>query len=91
MDHAMKLPATLDFRTAAPLRDALLERRGHPLRLDADEVERIGGQCIQVLVAAQQTWAHDGVAFSLHAPSDEMRRSLGYVGLQSFFTEASAS
>lgn len=90
MSVAYKLPAVLDFRAAAPLRESLLAQRGQPLTLDAADVERIGGQCIQVLIAAQRTWAQDGRTFCIEGISGEMRRALRFVGLQSFFTESVA-
>ena len=58
---------------------------------DAADVERIGGQCIQVLIAAQRTWTQDGRSFCIEGISGEMRRALSFVGLQSFFTESVAS
>ena len=84
------IPTVLDFRAAAPLRDALLALRGKPIVVDGGDVERIGGQCIQVLVSAQRTWAQDGAPFVLAGASEEMRRALSHVGLAAFFTGAAA-
>ena len=57
-----ELPAVLDFRAATPLAEALLALRGTALTIDAARVERIGGQCLQVLLAAQKTWSADDAA-----------------------------
>ena len=38
MSVAYKLPAVLDFRAAAPLRESLVAQRGQPLTLDAADV-----------------------------------------------------
>ena len=42
----------LDLSAAGPLAASLLRRRGSPLALDGSAVERLGGQCLQVLLAA---------------------------------------
>lgn len=57
-----ELPAVMDFRAATPLAEALLALRGSALTLDAARVERIGGQCLQVLLSAQKTWSADEAA-----------------------------
>lgn len=87
----LKLAPALDFRAAGALRDQFLAQRGKPIEIDGADVQRIGGQCIQVLVSAQRTWAQDGVAFELANPSPEMLRALGHVGMDAYFTESSAS
>jgi chemotaxis protein CheX len=87
----IKLAPTLDFRAAGPLRDQFLAQRGKAIEVDGADVQRIGGQCIQVMAAAQRTWLHDGVDFALANPSDEMLRALGHVGMDSYFTELAAS
>lgn len=87
----IKLAAALDFRAAGQLRDQFLAQRGKPIEVDGADVQRIGGQCIQVLVSAQRTWTQDGVDFALANPSPEMLRALGYVGMDSYFTEQAAS
>jgi chemotaxis protein CheX len=65
----MKLPPVLDIGAAAPLRSQLMERRGQPLELDASAVERLGGLCLQVLIAARNLWSLDGVKFAILDPS----------------------
>ena len=65
----MQLPETLDLKAAGPLRGALLEVRGAPLQLDASNVQRLGGLCLQVLLSAEATWATDGHSFAISAAS----------------------
>lgn len=55
----LSLSPVLDLNAAAPLRSLILMYRGQDLELDAGSVERIGGLCLQVLLAARQTWAAD--------------------------------
>jgi chemotaxis protein CheX len=65
------LDPVLDLRAAAPLRDALLERRGGPVIIDASRVEQLGGLCLQVLLAGRHAWANDGASFAIanHSPA----------------------
>lgn len=65
----MRLAQILDLAAATPLWSSLCDARGAPLHLDASEVERIGGLCLQVLLAAQAQWRADGVEFSIVSPS----------------------
>ncbi len=57
------LAETLDMLAATPLAADLLTRRGQDLAIDASAVQRLGAQCLQVLLAARATWAEDGHAF----------------------------
>ena len=46
----------------------------------ASGVRRLGGQCLQVLLSAQATWAADGHAFDVVEPSPEFTESLALMG-----------
>lgn len=59
-----ELPAVLDFKAATPLAECLFALRGASLAIDASRVERIGGQCLQVLLSAKKTWSADNTALS---------------------------
>lgn len=65
----MQLASTLDLAAAAPLCAELRAARGRPIEIDASSVERLGGLCLQVLIAAGRAWRTDGVAFALINPS----------------------
>lgn len=54
------LEPVLDLGAAERLHARLLELRGQPLDIDASQVERLGGLCLQVLVSARETWRADG-------------------------------
>ncbi len=71
MSAALKLPAVLDIRAAEPLRAELLALRGQSVIVDGSAVERLGALCLQVLIAAQQTWASDGHSLMIDAVSDD--------------------
>ena len=70
---SLTLTEALDIRAAAPLLDALRGLRGGPLSLDGARVERLGGQCLQVLMCAHAAWVEDGVAFEIHDPSTALK------------------
>jgi chemotaxis protein CheX len=77
---AIKLAETLDLCAAAPLAGALLSLRGHDVEIDASEVRRLGGQCLQVLLAAGKTWAADGHALTFTNPSAEFVDGMALLG-----------
>ena len=78
--HTITLGDSLDMTAAAPLVRELLARRGHPVALDASQVRRLGGQCLQVLLSAQVTWSADGAAFEIVNPSPEFAEALALMG-----------
>ena len=65
----LPLPCELDMKAAAPLKLALAECRGRDVELDGAAVTRLGGQCLQVILAAVRAWASDGRSFSIVSPS----------------------
>ena len=69
--NSFALAETLDLMAAAPLTAALLQRRGSDLVLDASAVRRLGGQCLQVLLAAHETWQADGHILRIVMPSHD--------------------
>ncbi|WP_309090152.1 STAS domain-containing protein [Phenylobacterium sp.] len=77
---AVRLPPVLDLTAAAPLARQLEELRGRAVALDGSAVQRLGGQCLQVLLSARATWLADGQAFSLTDPSDELTAALLLLG-----------
>jgi chemotaxis protein CheX len=69
----MKLAANLDLAAARPLAAELSSALGRPLSIDASDVERLGGVCLQLLLAASAQWERDGVAFSVAEQSPAFR------------------
>ena len=59
------LPSILDLKAAGPLKVEIQSHAGSALDLDASKVERIGGLCLQVLLAAAEVWRTAGLAFRL--------------------------
>ena len=78
----LKLSPVLDLNEASVLQGKLLELRGTPLAIDASGVERIGVQCVQVLVAAIRGWQKDGIAISVTSASDAFDKTLKLIGIE---------
>lgn len=76
----LALASSLDMTAAAPLAREILAVRGQPLTLDASQVRRLGGQCLQVLMAAEAAWAASGQAFEIAQPSTEFEDSRALLG-----------
>ena len=79
---ALALPETLDLKAAGPLKQAFLNNRGGPIEIHADQVRRLGGLCLQVLLAARKAWADDGKAFSIAAPSEAFLETIRLFGAE---------
>jgi chemotaxis protein CheX len=76
------LPQVLDITAAGPLTSDLLRLRGKDLVVDASGVERMGAQCVQVLLSASATWVHDGMELELADPSPAFIEGLAAMGLE---------
>ncbi len=79
-DEIIVLPETLDLLAAAPLAAALLAKRGQDVGIDGDAVRRLGGQCLQVLLAARASWQADGRFFRILTASAELAQGLAQLG-----------
>jgi chemotaxis protein CheX len=75
------LPAELDIKAAAPLANGLIARRGNSIVIDGSQVERVGAQCLQVLLSAAATWRADGVELDLVEMSSPLSDALATAGL----------
>jgi chemotaxis protein CheX len=77
MSATITLPAILDLRAAAQLKADIQPHAGAALDLDASRVERLGGLCLQVLIAAEAQWRATGHGFRLinagHAIRGDLR------------------
>jgi chemotaxis protein CheX len=70
MSEAIVLAPMLDMNAAEPLKAELLGARGQAVTLDASNVDRLGGLCLQVLLSARKTWAADGVDLTIASRSE---------------------
>ena len=74
------LVETLDLLAATPLATELLGRRGQDVAVDASATQRIGAQCLQVLLSARATWAEDGHSFRISGASAEFAEAAAMLG-----------
>jgi chemotaxis protein CheX len=79
--QTLQLPASLDLSYAAPLAESFLALRGMNLTVDAAGVQRVGAQCVQVILSALSTWRVDEAEFSIVDPSPEFRDALSLLGI----------
>jgi chemotaxis protein CheX len=77
----LDLPEVLDLKAAAPLASAFLERRGAEILVDASRVEKLGGQCLQVLLSAALTWKADETPFGIVDASSNFLDGLAVLGV----------
>jgi len=84
----LQLDAVLDLKAAAPLKAALMEHRGEALEIDASQVQRLGGLCLQLLLAADRSWAEDGQPLSIAPRSQAFDDALGQFGAADRFATA---
>jgi len=80
-EQKLQLPEVLDITCAGPLAESFLAMRGAKLAVDAARVQRVGAQCVQVIMSAVSTWRADEVAFSVIDPSPEFRDALSLLGI----------
>lgn len=78
---SMTLSSELDIKAAIPLASELLALRGRDVAIDASQIERVGAQCLQVLLSAAATWDADGVELTLNSPSVPFTDAIRLAGL----------
>ncbi len=77
----IELAPILDVKAALPLVSELLAHRGAELCVDASHVQRLGGQCLQVLLSAAMTWKADEVPLAIANPSPDFIEGLRRLGV----------
>jgi chemotaxis protein CheX len=75
------LPVILDMQAALPLKTALMARWGAGLTINASLVEKLGAQCLQVLLAARKSWDEAGQDFTIDSMSDSFASALAGLGV----------
>jgi chemotaxis protein CheX len=77
----LELPPSLDSQASSQLLTAILALRGDDLELDASHARRLGGLCLQILLAARACWAADGHRLTLHNVPEELTAGLSLFGI----------
>jgi len=81
MTDTFELPSVLDLVAAPALHETFIGRRGNALNLDAGVVQRLGAQCLQILLAARAAWAADGLELAIENISEEFSAALELMGV----------
>jgi chemotaxis protein CheX len=76
----VRLAQVLDLNAAQPLANELVALCGRDVEVDASGVERLGAQCLQILLSARATWESDGATFALVTPSSEFNATVALLG-----------
>lgn len=79
--ETIELSKVLDLVAAPALLETLLQKKGQSVRINAEQVQRVGAQCLQILLSAKRTWEADGCGFSLDDPSPAFTEAVKLVGL----------
>jgi chemotaxis protein CheX len=85
----LRLSAILDLKAAAPLKADLLAAKGGSIEIDASQVQRLGGLCLQLLLSAQRSWATDGKTLRVIHPSTDFTDGLALFGAASLNADSS--
>ena len=80
-EGGLELPPVLDLVAASTLLEAFLENRGKALAVDGAGVQRLGAQCLQVLLAARAAWAADGQSLAVENFSEDFLAALELLGV----------
>ncbi|MCB1351956.1 MAG: STAS domain-containing protein [Rhodobacteraceae bacterium] len=75
------LESRLTVQHAPALLDSLRMRRGGDLTLDASSVVTISTPCMQVLLAAGESWRRDGRRLQIMDPSSDFLMDLEHLGI----------
>lgn len=78
---SLKLVSVLDLNEASVLHGQLSSMRGNDLSIDASGVDRVGVQCVQVLMAAANAWEEDKKQFVFGKVSDAFRKTMQLIGI----------
>lgn len=79
--QVLELQNVLDMIAASALKDCFLQNEGSPLLINAAPVQRLGAQCLQVLLSAKKTWEDRGVEFVIDSPSTAFIETAKFMGV----------
>ncbi|MBW9090116.1 STAS domain-containing protein [Rhizobium wenxiniae] len=77
----LALSPILDLNEASALHGKLMSMRGKDIVIDASAVERVGVQCVQVLVAGAAAWQADKKSFLVEKASDAFEKTIALIGI----------
>jgi chemotaxis protein CheX len=81
MTETIRMPERLDLSTVGPFADALRQRMGADLSLDATGLNHVGGLGAQVLLSAAASWRATGQNLTLTGLSEDVQTQFAELGL----------
>lgn len=75
------LAEVLDLKAAGALAADMLGARGRDLQLDGSAVQRLGAQCLQVIMSARGAWDKDGAVLQIVNASRDLVEGLELLGV----------
>lgn len=79
--QVLELHNVLDMIAAPALRESFLQSEGNAIVVNAAPVQRLGAQCLQVILAAKKTWEAGDIEFVLDSPSEAFVETAQLMGL----------
>lgn len=77
----VELPKVLSLVEASSLLELFLGKKTSHISVNAENVTRIGSQCMQILLSAKKNWEEDGFDFMLTNPSKEFLKTMSIIGM----------
>lgn len=84
------LPERLDSTSAQELYAQIDAHKDKHVTLNGEHVSKVGGLCLQVLIAAKDEWARNSLTFQIQTPSDELSGFLSKIGRDDLTTAEAA-
>lgn len=77
----VELPKVLGLVEASSLLELFLGKKASHISVNAENVTRIGSQCMQILLSAAKNWEEDNFDFILTNPSKEFLETMSIIGI----------
>lgn len=77
----VSLPKVLGLVEASSLLSMFIEKKSSHIIINAENVMRIGSQCMQILVSAKKSWEEEGFDFIFTNPSKEFLETMSIIGI----------
>ena len=84
------LPERLDSTSAQELSVQIDAHKDKHIELNGEHVSKVGGLCLQVLLAAKDEWARNSLEFQIKSPSDALSSFLNKIGRDDLTTAEAA-
>lgn len=78
--EVIELSKVLDLVAAPALLEHFLQCKEQDILVDAQQVQRLGAQCFQILLSAKKTWETGGHGLSLGNPSPAFTEAVALMG-----------